>query len=160
MGNARTFSKDRGKPASGFPRSVISTAPGPKAFRLHAYSPPADLRERFFRSDSPESSTRCALCTSRSRMLSAAVGSPIWACQGETTQGPIRFPEDYEDKWVIFFSHPADFTPVCTTEFMTFASMQGEFRALNCELAGLRSTARSATSPGCGPSRRRCSSAT
>ena len=104
---------------------------------MHAYSPPADFRERFFRSDSPESSTRCALCTSRSRMLSATVGSPIWACQAETTQGPIRFPEDYEGKWVIFFSHPADFTPVCTTEFMTFASMQGVCRALNCELVGL-----------------------
>jgi peroxiredoxin (alkyl hydroperoxide reductase subunit C) len=37
----------------------------------------------------------------------------------------------------VFFSHPADFTPVCTTEFMTFASMAGEFKALNCELLGL-----------------------
>lgn len=55
----------------------------------------------------------------------------------DTTQGPIRFPEDFRGKWVILFSHPADFTPVCTTEFMTFASMQDEFRALNCELVGL-----------------------
>jgi peroxiredoxin (alkyl hydroperoxide reductase subunit C) len=38
---------------------------------------------------------------------------------------------------VVFFSHPADFTPVCTTEFMTFASMQEDFRTLNCELVGL-----------------------
>jgi alkyl hydroperoxide reductase subunit AhpC len=38
---------------------------------------------------------------------------------------------------VTFFSHPADFTPVCTTEFITFASMQAEFRWLNCELLGL-----------------------
>lgn len=54
-----------------------------------------------------------------------------------TTQGKINFPKDYEGKWVVFFSHPADFTPVCTTEFMTFASMADEFKALNCELLGL-----------------------
>jgi peroxiredoxin (alkyl hydroperoxide reductase subunit C) len=54
-----------------------------------------------------------------------------------TTQGPINFPSDYKDKWVILFSHPADFTPVCTTEFMTFARMYGEFKSLNCELVGL-----------------------
>jgi peroxiredoxin (alkyl hydroperoxide reductase subunit C) len=65
------------------------------------------------------------------------IGEPAPAFQAETTQGPIRFPEDYKGKWVILFSHPADFTPVCTTEFMTFASMQGEFKALNCELVGL-----------------------
>jgi len=54
-----------------------------------------------------------------------------------TTQGTIEFPKDYRGKWVILFSHPADFTPVCTTEFMTFASMMDEFKALNCELIGL-----------------------
>lgn len=54
-----------------------------------------------------------------------------------TTQGEINFPEDYTGKWVILFSHPADFTPVCTTEFMTFAKMMDEFQALNTELVGL-----------------------
>ena len=54
-----------------------------------------------------------------------------------TTQGEINFPEDYKGKWVILFSHPADFTPVCTTEFMTFASMMDEFKAMNTELVGL-----------------------
>ncbi|MFP4177830.1 MAG: peroxiredoxin [Acholeplasmataceae bacterium] len=54
-----------------------------------------------------------------------------------TTQGSISFPEDYEGKWVILFSHPADFTPVCTTEFMTFARMSDQFKALNTELVGL-----------------------
>lgn len=65
------------------------------------------------------------------------IGEPAPAFQAQTTQGPIRFPDDYKGKWVILFSHPADFTPVCTTEFMTFAAMQEEFRALNCELVGL-----------------------
>jgi len=54
-----------------------------------------------------------------------------------TTQGQINFPDDYKGKWVVLFSHPADFTPVCTTEFMTFASMQEEFRKINTELIGL-----------------------
>ena len=54
-----------------------------------------------------------------------------------TTQGEINFPGDYKDKWVILFSHPADFTPVCTSEFMTFARMEPEFSALNCQLVGL-----------------------
>ncbi|MDO5733548.1 MAG: peroxiredoxin [Eubacteriales bacterium] len=54
-----------------------------------------------------------------------------------TTNGVINFPEDYKGKWVIFFSHPADFTPVCSTEFMTFASMADEFKELNTELIGL-----------------------
>lgn len=54
-----------------------------------------------------------------------------------TTQGNINFPADYEGKWIILFSHPADFTPVCTSEFMTFATMQKEFDALNCQLVGL-----------------------
>ena len=54
-----------------------------------------------------------------------------------TTQGDINFPGDYDGKWVILFSHPADFTPVCTSEFMTFAKMETEFNALNCKLVGL-----------------------
>ena len=54
-----------------------------------------------------------------------------------TTQGKINFPADYKGKWVILFSHPADFTPVCTTEFMTFATMSDEFKALNTQLVGL-----------------------
>lgn len=54
-----------------------------------------------------------------------------------TTQGEINFPVDYKGKWVILFSHPADFTPVCTTEFMTFASMMDDFNKLNVQLVGL-----------------------
>ena len=65
------------------------------------------------------------------------IGDKAPAFTAKTTQGEINFPEDYKGKWVILFSHPADFTPVCTTEFMTFASMHEDFRALNCELIGL-----------------------
>jgi len=65
------------------------------------------------------------------------IGEKAPAFEADTTQGKIKFPEDYQGKWVILFSHPADFTPVCTTEFMTFATMEKEFEALNCKLIGL-----------------------
>ena len=65
------------------------------------------------------------------------IGEDAPAFEAITTQGTIRFPEDYKGKWVILFSHPADFTPVCTTEFMTFGAMIDEFKALNTELIGL-----------------------
>ncbi len=65
------------------------------------------------------------------------IGDKAPSFKAKTTMGEINFPEDYQGKWVILFSHPADFTPVCTTEFMTFASMQEDFRKLNCELIGL-----------------------
>ena len=45
-----------------------------------------------------------------------------------TTQGDINFPGDYKGKWVVLFSHPGDFTPVCTTEFVAFAKRNEEFK--------------------------------
>ncbi len=54
-----------------------------------------------------------------------------------TTQGEIDFPAQYKGSWVILFSHPADFTPVCTSEFMTFASLETKFNDANCKLVGL-----------------------
>ncbi len=54
-----------------------------------------------------------------------------------TTQGQINFPGDYSGSWVILFSHPADFNPVCTSEFMTFASQEEKFAKANCKLVGL-----------------------
>jgi peroxiredoxin (alkyl hydroperoxide reductase subunit C) len=65
------------------------------------------------------------------------IGDKAPAFKAVTTQGEINFPQDYSGKWVIFFSHPADFTPVCTSEFMTFAKMENEFNELNCKLVGL-----------------------
>ena len=54
-----------------------------------------------------------------------------------TTQGEINFPGDFKGRWVILFSHPADFTPVCTSEFMTFATLEPKFAEANCKLVGL-----------------------
>ena len=65
------------------------------------------------------------------------IGDPAPSFTAATTQGEINVPADYLGKWVILFSHPADFTPVCTSEFITFASMQDEFAAYNTELVGL-----------------------
>ena len=54
-----------------------------------------------------------------------------------TTHGKKVLPKDYEGKWLILFSHPADFTPVCTTEFVAFQKRYQEFKRLNTELLGL-----------------------
>jgi len=51
--------------------------------------------------------------------------------------GEMNLPNDYSGKWFVLFSHPGDFTPVCTTEFYSFQKRVEEFKALNCELIGL-----------------------
>jgi peroxiredoxin (alkyl hydroperoxide reductase subunit C) len=65
------------------------------------------------------------------------IGDPAPEFKAVTTQGDINFPADYKGSWVILFSHPADFTPVCTSEFMTFASMEEKFNKADCQLVGL-----------------------
>lgn len=65
------------------------------------------------------------------------IGDKAPSFKAVTTQGPIDFPEQYAGSWVILFSHPADFTPVCTSEFMTFASLEQKFAEANCQLVGL-----------------------
>ena len=65
------------------------------------------------------------------------IGEKAPAFKAVTTQGEIDFPAQFAGSWVILFSHPADFTPVCTSEFMTFASLEEKFEALNCKLVGL-----------------------
>jgi peroxiredoxin (alkyl hydroperoxide reductase subunit C) len=54
-----------------------------------------------------------------------------------TTRGKMTLPQAYKGKWFILFSHPADFTPVCTTEFVAFQKRYDEFKKLNTELIGL-----------------------
>ena len=65
------------------------------------------------------------------------IGEKAPSFKAVTTQGEINFPEQYSGSWVILFSHPADFTPVCTSEFMTFAAMEDQFDKANCKLVGL-----------------------
>jgi len=55
----------------------------------------------------------------------------------QTTHGKMHLPKDFKGKWFILFSHPADFTPVCTTEFVAFQKRYDKFKELGCELIGL-----------------------
>lgn len=55
----------------------------------------------------------------------------------QTTHGKIRLPDNFSGKWFVLFSHPADFTPICTTEFVAFQKRYNKFKELNCELIGL-----------------------
>ncbi len=64
------------------------------------------------------------------------IGEEAPAFKAPSTKGIINFPNDYKGKWVVFFSHPADFTPVCTTEFIAFQDNIEEFRKRNTELIG------------------------
>ena len=64
------------------------------------------------------------------------INEPAPDFEAKTTQG-VKKLSDYKGKWLVLFSHPADFTPVCTTEFMAFAAAQDEFSKLNTELLGL-----------------------
>lgn len=63
------------------------------------------------------------------------IGEDAPSFTAQTTKGLLRFPADYGLKWKILFSHPADFTPVCTSEIVELALMQKEFTDLNVELA-------------------------
>jgi len=65
------------------------------------------------------------------------LGDPFPELRVQTTHGPMKLPEDLKGKWFVFFSHPADFTPVCTTEFVAFQKRFEEFEALDCKLVGM-----------------------
>ncbi|MBO8139878.1 MAG: peroxiredoxin [Thermosipho sp. (in: Bacteria)] len=65
------------------------------------------------------------------------IGEKIPEFKSVTTQGILKFPDDFKGKWLVLFSHPADFTPVCTTEFVAFQKRYDEFKKLNVELVGL-----------------------
>ena len=65
------------------------------------------------------------------------IGDKLPEMEVQTTHGKMKLPDNFSGKWFVLFSHPADFTPVCTTEFVAFAKRHEEFRKLNCELIGL-----------------------
>lgn len=64
------------------------------------------------------------------------LGEPAPEFEALTTSGVIKL-SDLKGKWVVLFSHPADFTPVCTTEFMAFSAVEDELKSLNVQLLGL-----------------------
>jgi peroxiredoxin (alkyl hydroperoxide reductase subunit C) len=64
------------------------------------------------------------------------INEPAPDFEAKSTNGPLKL-SDYQGKWVVLFSHPADFTPVCTTEFVEFARRSGDFRQRDAELIGL-----------------------
>jgi len=65
------------------------------------------------------------------------IGEKLPELKVQTTHGVKIIPKDYEGKWLVLFSHPADFTPVCTSEFVAFSKRYDEFQKLNCDLLGL-----------------------
>jgi peroxiredoxin (alkyl hydroperoxide reductase subunit C) len=65
------------------------------------------------------------------------LGEEFPAMEVKTTHGLMKLPEAFKGKWFVLFSHPADFTPVCTTEFVAFTNRHQEFKKLDCELIGL-----------------------
>jgi peroxiredoxin (alkyl hydroperoxide reductase subunit C) len=65
------------------------------------------------------------------------IGETFPEMEVKTTHGMIKLPTDYKGKWIVLFSHPADFTPVCTTEFIAFAKKANEFEQVNAKLIGL-----------------------
>lgn len=65
------------------------------------------------------------------------IGDKFPEFEAQTTHGKIKLPDAYAGKWFILFSHPADFTPVCTTEFVSFQKRYEEFKKLGCNLVGL-----------------------
>lgn len=67
----------------------------------------------------------------------ALIGDEFPELEVTTTHGTLTLPDEYEDEWFVLFSHPGDFTPVCTSEFVAFEQSRDEFEALDANLIGL-----------------------
>lgn len=77
------------------------------------------------------------MCDCEERKGMPLLGDKFPEMKVTTTHGEIDLPDHFKGKWFVLFSHPADFTPVCTTEFVAFQKRYEKFKALNCELIGL-----------------------
>jgi peroxiredoxin 2/4 len=73
----------------------------------------------------------------KEKMGMPLIGDEFPKMKVKTTQGMMKLPKAFKGKWFILFSHPADFTPVCTTEFVAFQERYQKFKDMNCELIGL-----------------------
>ncbi len=96
--------------------------------------PPASTRGPARRIDLERK--ECAVME-ESKMTMPLLGDDFPALEVQTTHGPMNIPADLKGKWFVLFSHPADFTPVCTTEFVAFQKRIAEFDRLNCALIGM-----------------------
>jgi peroxiredoxin (alkyl hydroperoxide reductase subunit C) len=72
-----------------------------------------------------------------SKLNMPLLGDPFPEIKVQTTHGVMNIPGDLKGKWFVLFSHPADFTPVCTTEFVAFQKRYDQFRKLDCMLIGM-----------------------
>ncbi len=77
------------------------------------------------------------MCEDENEQGMPLIGDKFPEMEVKTTHGKRKLPDDYEGKWLILFSHPGDFTPVCTTEFYAFQKRYDQFQELNTELLGL-----------------------
>ncbi|MGI6034706.1 MAG: peroxiredoxin [Limnochordia bacterium] len=73
----------------------------------------------------------------KDRVVLPLLGEKFPELEVVTTHGKKKLPDDYRGKWFVLFSHPGDFTPVCTTEFVAFERRRKDFESIDCELIGL-----------------------
>jgi peroxiredoxin len=104
---------------------------------LHSESPTSFREDSVsFAANSDSTSLHCET-TVTDVLHSLRLGSIAPNFKAETTQGPIDFHEFIGDKWAVLFSHPEDYTPVCTTELGAFAKLEPEFTKRGVKLIGL-----------------------
>ncbi len=75
--------------------------------------------------------------TKAKQIVVLRIGDTAPPFTAESTSGEVVFPDGYKGRWIVLFSHPGDFNPVCTTEFMQFALAKAKFDAMQCDLIAL-----------------------
>lgn len=97
---------------------------------------PGSARSQTPVSETPVMSAEPSVMSSGLSFQVPRLDEPAPAFEAQSTKGLCRL-EEYRGQWVLLFAHPADFTPVCTSEFVSFAKRQETFKELNCALLGL-----------------------